>query len=55
MSLVPVDGEDVTKGLVRYVTIGVGAKALETFGKKIGDRACIYSTSYICMYSIPLR
>ena len=34
VSVVPVDGEDVTKGMVGYVTIGVDTTALETFGKK---------------------
>lgn len=31
VSVVPVDGQDVTKGMVGYITIGVDTTSLETF------------------------
>ncbi|OJJ88524.1 intradiol ring-cleavage dioxygenase [Aspergillus glaucus CBS 516.65] len=34
ISVEPVDGEDVTKGMVGYVTIGVDTTAVESFGKR---------------------
>lgn len=34
ISVEPVDGEDATKGMVGYVTIGVDTTAVESFGKR---------------------
>jgi hypothetical protein len=33
VSIVPADGEDVTNGMIGYITIGVDTSAIETFDK----------------------
>ena len=33
VSVVPVDDEDLTKGMIGYITIGVDTTAIETFSK----------------------
>ena len=33
VSVVPADGEDISKGMIGYITIGVDTAAIETFEK----------------------